>query len=227
MKDAHKKHPDPEDAEFLKKEASRTYDYSRCKSCHRQSFERYLLGEHAKALGEEQQVPGSKRGKESKEKKKAPTCGDCHSAHYSKAHLSRVETGREMTEVCGSCHWAQKVTYLENYHGKTAVNLADTTSAFCTDCHGAHNCISLKDRKVALAACQRCHPKAQERFAEFVIHPTVKDLTEKDKDKMAHVAVIKTVTVIMLILVLMVVGFFYSHGVVWLLRELHEKLRKH
>ena len=132
-----------------------------------------------------------------------------------------------MTEVCGSCHLAQKVTYLENYHGKTAVNLGDTTSAYCTDCHGAHHCISLKEKQTALLACQRCHPGAQEKFTEFVIHPTIKDLTEKDKDKMARVFVIKTITIIMLILVLLVVVFFYSHSFLWLLRELHEKLRKH
>jgi hypothetical protein len=226
MKDGNKKHPDPEDAESLKKEATRTYDYGRCKSCHRQSYERYLLGEHAKALGEEQKRPAQGEGAKS-ESRKAPTCGHCHSAHYSESHLSRMETGREMTEVCSSCHQAQMITYLEDYHGKTAVNLGHTASAYCTDCHGAHNCISLKDKKVALAACQRCHPQAQEKFAEFVIHPTIKDLTEKDKDKITHVTVIKAVTAIMLIIVILVVGFFYGHSFIWLLRELHEKLRKH
>jgi hypothetical protein len=226
MKDSKKKHPDPEAAEFLKKEASRIYDYGRCKSCHRQSYERYLLGEHAKSLKQEQQETGSEGAVEPK-KKKAPTCGDCHSAHYSRSHVSRLETGRDMTEVCGSCHLAQKITYLENYHGKTAVNLGGTVSAYCTDCHGAHQCISLKEKKAALAACQRCHPKAQEMFTEFVIHPTTKDLTEKDKDKAGRVAVIKAVTVIMSILVILVVCFFYGHSFVWILRELHERLRRH
>jgi len=226
MTEGDKKHPDLKDSQFLKREATRIFDYSRCKSCHRQSYERYLLGAHAKALSEEQQKLSQGQDLEPK-RKKAPSCGDCHSAHYSKSHLSRVKIGRQMTEVCGSCHWAQKVTYLENHHGKTAVNLGHDASAYCTDCHGAHNCISLKDKKAALLACQRCHPQAQERFTEFVIHPTTEDLTKDDKEKKTRVALIKTVTAIMLIIVILVVGFFYGHSLIWLLRELHEKLRKH
>ena len=66
MKEGNKKHPDPEDIHFLKKVASRIYDYSRCKSCHHQSFERYLLGEHAKELKEEQESPSQKEGMDSK-----------------------------------------------------------------------------------------------------------------------------------------------------------------
>jgi hypothetical protein len=41
------------------------------------------------------------------------------------------------------------------------------------------------------------------------------------------VALIRVVTILMTILVLLVVGFFYGHSFVWILRELHEKLRKH
>jgi len=132
-----------------------------------------------------------------------------------------------MTGVCGACHPAQKATYLENYHGKVAVNLGNEASAYCTDCHGAHDCVSLKDRKTALAACQRCHPNAGERFTQFVIHPTTEGLAQDNKEKQRHVAIIKLVTIVMTIIVILVVGFFYGHSFLWLLRELHEKLRKH
>lgn len=212
------KHPDLEEAKALKRKATRIYDYSQCKSCHRNSYDRYLLGEHAKALKEEQ--------KESHEAP-APTCGECHSVHYERSHLSRVELGRKMTEICGFCHPAQRSTYLEDYHGKTAVNLGNENSAYCTDCHGAHRCISLKDKEAALRACRSCHPESGERFAEFVIHPTTKDLEKDDKEKKFHVAVIKIVAAGMAVLVIAIVGFFYSHSFIWLLRELHEKLRKH
>ena len=152
-------HPVSESAASLMKSATRLYDYSRCRTCHRTSYEKYLLGEHARALQKEKLKPGNKdlSGAASGN---APTCGDCHSSHYVKSHLSRLETGRSMTEVCGSCHPAQKASYLENYHGKAAVNLGNDKAAFCTDCHGAHQCISLKDKKAALTACQRCHPEA-------------------------------------------------------------------
>jgi len=229
MKEDDKTHPDPKDPDFLRLEAKRIYDYSHCKTCHLQSYDRYLLGEHAKALKKEKESPNMKEGVKS-EKRNAPTCGDCHSAHYEKSHLSKVKIGRKMTEICGSCHRAQKVTYLEDYHGKTAVHLGHEASAYCTDCHGAHNCISLKEKKTALLICQRCHPKAQERFAEFVIHPTIENGAKETKDnieKRKKVAVIKTVSVIMFCLVVLIVSFFYGHSLLWLLRELHEKLRKH
>lgn len=225
MKELDRPHPDSTDSRFLKKDAVRKYDYKRCQSCHRLAYERYLLGAHAKALQkEEAAAPLKEGGQESKVK--APTCGDCHSAHYEKAHGSRLETGRQMTELCGSCHPAQKVTYLENYHGKAAVHLGKTTAAFCTDCHGAHTCLSLKDRKEALQACRRCHPQASLSFAGLIIHPTLPADIKVTPEKAAEVKVIKLVTILMGALVLIVVVFFYGHSFLWLLREIHEKLRR-
>jgi H+/Cl- antiporter ClcA len=37
---------------------------------------------------------------------------------------------------------------------------------------------------------------------------------------------IRTVTLLMLVLVLGLVAFFYGHSFIWLLRELHEKLKR-
>jgi hypothetical protein len=220
-----KKHPDSEEAKLLGSEATRIYDYRRCKTCHRESYDRYLRGAHAKALTEEKKTPGSEGSLS--DRLKAPTCGECHSAHYDRSHLSRGATGKAMTDTCGVCHPEQKATYLENYHGKVAVNLRDEASAYCTDCHGAHECVSLKDRKTALAACQRCHPETGEKFSQFVIHPTTEGLARDNKEKQKHVTIIKIVTLIMTIIVILVVGFFYGHSFLWLLREIHEKLRKH
>jgi ribosomal protein L31 len=219
-------HPDSENPAFLKAYANREYNYQRCQSCHKPSYEQYLEGAHAKALMKQQTDSAAESHKLPKSKK-APTCGNCHSGHYTRAHLSRVEIGRQMVSVCGTCHPAQAATYLDNYHGKAAVNLGDKNAAFCTDCHGAHHCFSLKDKKTALAACQRCHPEATEGFAQVVIHPTIQDLPENDTEKRAHVALIRVVTLLMAIMVILVVGFFYGHSFVWILRELHEKLRKH
>jgi len=226
MDDQGKRHPNPEDATHLKSNATRIYDYRRCRSCHRESYERYLRGAHAEALAKQERAtaPGDLK---SADGLKAPTCGDCHAAHYGKSHLSRAATGKQMTGVCGTCHPAQAATYLENYHGKAGVNLGDDASAYCTDCHGAHECVSLKDRKTALKACQRCHPKAGEQFSEFVIHLTREGIAGENKEKQKHVTIIKIVTLIMMIIVILVVGFFYGHSFLWLLREIHEKLRKH
>jgi hypothetical protein len=225
MAELGKPHPDSQDTSHLKSDATRIYDYHRCRTCHRESYERYLRGAHAKAMAEEKKAPAA-AGSVS-DSRKAPTCGECHSAHYSRAHLSKAVTGRQMTEVCGACHPAQKATYLENYHGKAAVYLGDEASAYCTDCHGAHECLSLKDKEAALAACRRCHPEAGDQFAEFVIHPTTQGIAGEAQEKEKRVAIIKMVTLIMTIIVILVVGFFYSHSFLWLLREIHEKLRKH
>lgn len=225
MKELDRPHPDSSDSRFLKKDAVRKYDYKRCQSCHRLAYERYLQGAHAKALQKEEAAVPAKEG-DQEFKIKAPTCGDCHSAHYEKAHGSRLERGRQMTELCGSCHPAQKVTYLENYHGKAAVHLGKTTAAFCTDCHGAHLCLSLKDRKEALQACLRCHPQASNNFAGLVIHPTLPADIQVTPEKAAKVKVITLVTLLMGALVLIMVFFFYGHSFLWLLREIHEKLKR-
>lgn len=224
MKEKDRPHPNVQDTRFLKQEAGRKFDYKRCQSCHRNSYDRYLKGAHAQALQKELQsgnLPALRTIKG-----KAPTCGDCHSSHYEKAHRSRLETGRQMTEGCGSCHPAQKATYLENYHGKAAVHLGKTTAAYCTDCHGAHNCLSLKDKQTALQACSRCHPQASLNFATQVIHPTLPADGKADPEKTAKVRVILIVSLVMGTLVVLVVIFFYGHSFLWLLREIHEKLRK-
>ena len=221
MTEDDKKHPDPEDKAFLKKDITRTYDYSSCKRCHPESYSRYLMGAHAKALEEE-------RGAKELEKDKlpAPTCGSCHSSHYVKGKLSRVETGIALTETCAACHPEQTASYLENYHGKTAVNLKSEKSAFCTDCHGTHECKSLKDATAARAACLRCHPEANEQFARFVIHASTAGLGDDDKEKADKVAAIHRIEVIGLVFVVLVLGFFYFHSIIWFLRRMHEKLRK-
>ncbi len=225
MKIPGKIHPEANDPQFLRREATRIYDYDRCRSCHRPAYERTRSGAHAQALQKEKEGAGSGRTADS-QKHPAPACGNCHSSHYVKAHRSRLDLGREMTGTCGACHPAQAASYLENSHGKKAVYLGKINSAFCTDCHGAHQCRSLKDRKDALEACQRCHPQAREQLAGFVIHATDRGLTEKDRDKKYRIDVIRTVTLGMLVLVVGLVAFFYGHSFIWLLRELHEKLKR-
>ena len=225
MKEPGKAHPDARDALYLKREATRVYEYSRCQSCHRPGYERTLSGAHAQALLKEKEEARAGKRVDSK-KSPAPTCGNCHSSHYVKARRSRLELGRAMTATCGTCHPAQAASYLENSHGKKGVHLGKINSAYCTDCHGAHQCLSLKDRKTALEACQRCHPQAREQFASFVIHATGQVFTEKDRDKKYRADMIRTVTLVMLVLVIGLVAFFYGHSFIWLLRELHEKLRR-
>jgi hypothetical protein len=203
------KHPDPK---LLGRVSTLLYDYKKCEKCHPQEYQRYVKGAHAKVLVEK--------------KKDAPTCGNCHVTHYALSGQSRLELGRWMTEMCGVCHPVEKRTYLENYHGKTAALLGYEASAFCTDCHGAHTSLSLKKKEVALDACQKCHPDARIRFTEFVIHASEEGLKKEEVEKLKKVKMIKWVEIGFGILVFVVLAFFYSHTLVWILRKAHEWLRR-
>ena len=226
MEEAGKAHPDTKDPNSLGDEATRNFDYTRCKSCHRVAYERAQQGAHAKALREESKGTAPSSGEPAVSEKKAPTCGDCHSSHYAPSGLSRLDTGRRMTDACGSCHPAQRISYLDNYHGRTAVNLGDEKSAFCSDCHGAHNLRSLKDRDTALGACTRCHPDAGREFTGFVIHDALDSLPEKEQEKQKTLVLIHRVKIIAFVVVALVLVLFFGHTFLWILRELHEKLRK-
>lgn len=216
-----KKHPDDKSPAFLKEDPKRVFDYSMCSKCHKKSYERYQVGEHAKAL---------KKEKESGQISKtgfAPTCGDCHSAHYARSHASRIDTGKAMTETCGTCHPDQRDSYLANYHGKAAVNLGHEKAAFCTDCHGAHESLSLKDQPQALTACRRCHPDAGDRFADIIIHDSPLHADKKNETKQTGLSRVHFLGFLSFVFIVLVLAFFYSHSCLLMLRKLHEKLRKH
>ena len=221
MQEQGKKHPDPDNPRYLKQDPKRTFDYQQCKKCHKTSFDRFSKGAHAEALTKEQKTGTlSKTGH-------APTCGDCHSAHYAPPHLSRVETGIRLTNTCGTCHPDQKASYLNNFHGKAAVNLEYETSAFCTDCHGAHHCLSLKKKEITLSACRRCHPDATSGFADIIIHDTTTDLDQKSADKLKGLKIVHILGWLSFVFIVMVIAFFYTHSSLLMLRKIHEKLRRH
>ncbi|MBI5251133.1 MAG: hypothetical protein HY912_16715 [Desulfomonile tiedjei] len=219
-----KVHPNREDPTAMKKVVVRSYDYKRCASCHPEAYKRFLQGEHAKELAKEKQAPPPE-GKEPPPEKLAPTCGDCHSSHYAQSKRSRVELGTQMIETCGKCHKAQEASYLKDIHGRMGVFLEKKASAYCTDCHGAHTCESLKDKNKALEACRRCHKDATIQFAGILIHAGQQDISKKDPEKQAHAAIIGTIkgfaqtgTIILLL-------FFALQTFIWILRELHRRLR--
>ncbi|MCL5124258.1 MAG: cytochrome c family protein [Deltaproteobacteria bacterium] len=217
-------HPNRKDPTAIRKDSVRTYDYKRCATCHPESYKRYLMGEHAKVLAkqEEGRLAG---GKPAPPERLAPTCGDCHSSHYAQAKLSRITMGEQMILTCGKCHVSQKMSYLKNLHGQLGVFLEKKASAYCTDCHGAHTCESLKAKEKALTACRRCHRNASTRFADIVIHTGSEDISKKDPKKQVHMALILTIKRIGQIVTVLVLAFFALQTFVWILRELHNRLR--
>ena len=216
-----KTHPDKASKDYLKKDVTRTFDYQACQKCHKTAHERFQKGAHAEALQKEKQ-----EGKPS-ETGYAPNCGDCHSAHYARSHQGRVMVGQQMTDSCGSCHPDQKASYLANYHGKAAVNLEHDKAAFCTDCHGAHTAVSLKDKTVVLNTCRRCHPDAKDAFADIIIHDSSKNLEQKSEAKISGLKIVHLLGSFSLIFVTVLLVFFYSHSGLLMLRKLQETLRRH
>lgn len=218
-------HPDPGSPGYLGEPARREFDYRLCARCHQVAHRRYQKGAHAEAMRKQDARPAARAAADGHP---APTCAHCHNPHQTTPRLGRVELGRRQVEVCGSCHLAQKATYLENYHGQMAANLGYAKAAFCTDCHGAHTAVSLKKPEAALAACRRCHPQAPPAFAEMVIHPAPADRPAgEEPGPLRHrKAVIQALAVVMGVLVVVAVVGFYGHGLMWMLRELHEKIRR-
>lgn len=237
MVEGGKKHPDPDSPDYLVKPASRRFDYRRCRKCHQLAYDRYTEGGHAKALAEEAQttVQTGESEKAGEVKKTvatgkatgpAPTCGECHVSHYARSKLSRVAVGTSMVTVCGRCHADHAASYMENIHGRVGVDLKDEKSAFCSDCHGAHRVIALKQTDVALTVCRRCHPKAQSEFTNVVIHASVTVPPEARSAKDKSTLWIQRVRIAAMAVLVISLVFFFGHSLLWLLREMHEKLRK-
>lgn len=220
-------HPNPEDPGFLKTAAIYAYDYSRCQKCHQVSYDRYMAGGHARArLGPENEAEVAKTVWPPPSYA-APTCGACHPSHYVRSGLSRLESGQVMVAACSQCHGAHTASYLDNIHGRLAVNLQNASAAFCSDCHGAHTVTSLKDPEAALVACRRCHPKAGDEYANIVIHAAADHLSPLVTQKDPAIRWIERVRMAALGVVALALVFFFGHSFLWILRELHEKLRKH
>lgn len=228
MVEGTKKHPDPDAPGYLKTDARARFDYGRCKRCHLKAHERSLKGAHADAMKKQQEqanAPGAAR--KEKAPYPAPTCGHCHSAHYDRSQRSRLEVGRAMTDTCGACHPFEKATYLENFHGRAAMNLGRIEAAYCTDCHGAHDCVSLKkDAGTALSTCRRCHPDAGENFADVVIHYGAQRLADEAHPKRPAILRIYIAGIVSLAFISILLIGFYSHSFLLMLRKIHDKLRR-
>ncbi len=245
-----RKHPDPESPDYLVKPATRRFDYSRCRKCHQVAYDRYMEGEHAKALAEEksaetaaEQKLAAEAGKDAETEGRdaeaplrpvaadrkpapAPTCGDCHVTHYDRSNRSRVEAGRSMVAVCGRCHAGHAASYMDNIHGREGVDLGNEKSAYCSDCHGAHRVVSLKKPEKALPVCQRCHPKARAEFTNVVIHASLTPAPEAGSAKDGSILWIHRIRLLAIGVLVVSLALFFGHSLLWLLRELHEKLRK-
>ncbi len=148
----------------------------------------------------------------------APVCVDCHSAHQ----IARVETVTwqlEIIEECGTCHGESLRTYRDTFHGQVT-GLGFARVARCSDCHGFHRIFRTADSRSAVsesnrvATCRRCHPKANENFAQYSPHA---DPHDKERNPGLYYA-----ARFMNTLMIGVFAFFGLHTSLWLTRSMIE-----
>jgi predicted CXXCH cytochrome family protein len=144
-----------------------------CSRCHQGIYDQYKRSVHGEAL------QGGNTD--------APACVDCHRAHN--IEDPRTSSFRLNTpELCARCHTDEKLmkkyglstmvlqTYLQDFHGMTASLqkqqqvTPSVVTAVCTDCHGVHDILSVKNPKSAvmkanlIKVCAKCHAGASENF---------------------------------------------------------------
>lgn len=151
--------------------------------------------------------------------KKLPTCNDCHSAHQVQ-RVSEDAFRQDILDQCGTCHEDLTERYFETFHGKVSY-LGETATARCYDCHGSHNILPTKNPESTLSkenvveTCAACHPRANQRFAQYLTHADYHDGDKYPRLNFAFLA--------MTILLVSVFFFFGIHTLLWFPRALSER----
>ena len=158
-------------------EAARVHIPETCAKCHSKIYNTYRNSIHGSALTE-----GNPD---------VPTCIDCHGVHN--IQNPTTNSFRNSTPfLCAKCHTDETImdqydistkvldTYVADFHGATVKLFEETypdqpsNKPVCTDCHGIHDIVPVKDPNAGIALkmnllvkCQQCHPDATtETFTE-------------------------------------------------------------
>lgn len=175
---------------------------STCGTCHVGIVDDYFDGVHGQAV---------KKGNVA-----APVCIDCHTAH----EIRRVETANwklDIVKECGTCHRESLRTYRDTFHGQVT-SLGFVRVARCSDCHGSHKILPRSNPESFIAparlvsTCQKCHPQANAKFAQFSPHA---DYVDKQRNPGLYYAAI-----FMKFLLAGVFVFFGVHTCLWLFRSI-------
>jgi predicted CXXCH cytochrome family protein len=137
----------------------------------------------------------------------APSCTDCHG----ETDIKKVKdqfTPEGVVQLCGSCHSNRELMlsfrinpyvvegYKETYHGKLFELGTDVNFSVCTNCHGHHTILPPDDPKSTVnranivKTCKQCHPRANENFVSYLVHP--KQPTEEEFREATHRTSAKT-----------------------------------
>ena len=178
---------------------------STCGACHKKIYNEYISSDHSILNNTED--------------KKFPTGANCHTAHRV-TEIDKDEFLTQITLQCGSCHKKLSETYMETYHGK-AYTLGYLKAARCSDCHGAHNILNMKNpessvgQKNIVKTCKKCHKDANAEFTGYLTHATHND------NKVLYYTFWAMTT-----LLLSVFGIFGIHTILWIPRSIIEARKK-
>lgn len=179
-----------------------------CGRCHEKELAAYKTSDHGKAVLE-------------KGDSESAVCSDCHTTH----DISSPESDkakRAITKNCGDCHKDAQRTYFDSYHGQVH-RLGYTNTAKCHDCHGSHEIKGPDDPTSEIHAnnrlenCQVCHTEANENFLTFWPHGDA-----NDSENYPGLWFFK---VFMQILIFSVMAFFWVHVMLWLYREVMDRIQ--
>ena len=161
------------------------------------------------------------------------SCADCHGLHGIPAFRASVaEAGPLPAEAklffmpkCTACHTDPELTkrnnlspkivkeYEETYHGKVQKVGYPARVAGCADCHVSHNILPPSNPQSVLstgnraAVCSKCHSGFNPRFARYIAHPDYNDPKKYP--------VLYGFSIFMLILIVGVFIFFWTHTILW------------
>jgi cytochrome b subunit of formate dehydrogenase len=179
-----------------------------CGRCHEEQLDEYRTSTHGLAVLQEADSD-------------AAVCSDCHTTH----EIASPETDvakLQITKNCGDCHQEAQRTYFKSYHGQVH-RLGYTDAAKCHDCHGGHLVKGEDDPTSEIHAnnrlenCRNCHEEANENFLSFWPHGDAQDRENYPG--------LWGFRVFMEILIFSVMAFFWVHVLLWLYREVMERIQ--
>jgi predicted CXXCH cytochrome family protein len=199
----------------------------------------------------------------------APTCTTCHGEKDIQKTKEQF-TAQGIIKLCSSCHADKDKMlkfqvnpyvvegYKETYHGKLfETGTMDIKFAVCTNCHGVHTIQQPDDpessvnRGHIVQTCKQCHPRANDRFVSYLVHPIKptqaeirlgSELASKDSvltavrtDSLSRghreqarggwAGFNSLVTTFMTILLIGVLGAFGFHTILWFQRGIRPRVR--
>ena len=219
-----------------------------CVNCHAQENRDYLNSIHGQA-----HLAGIEE---------APYCTDCH-GEENIMKVSEQFTPEGVVEKCAECHSDKDLMlrfqinpyvtegYKDTYHGKILeMGTENIHFAVCSNCHGSHTILPPEDpessvnREHIVETCKHCHPRANDNFITYLVHPkkpTKDELREglalaKDsgdptrdgysggyKDAARYSQINKFVAGAMTVLLISVLGLFGFHTILWFQRGIQNR----